>query len=301
MLSGVRYSVYITLVVVIYVVLYIVLIGSSPTMFAMSALTLILAWSGRSARRFLLCFSPMIVFAILYDFMRVYPNYMVSPIDIEGVYNLEKQLFGIVAANGDMLAPSEYFNVHNTPFLDVVTGICYLLWVPLPLAYAFRLYFTRRHSLCLRFLLAFLFVNIIGFTCYYIHPAAPPWYIIQYGTEPIISTPGNVAGFARFDEMIGVPVFHGLYANNSNVFAAIPSLHAAYNPVAFYFALRYGKDYKWAAATGIVSVGVWFAAVYSGHHYVVDVLLGISTVVVSIPLYELICKLCKFKLNTFLR
>lgn len=301
MLYKFRYSVYITLIVAVYIAVSIVLIGYSPTTVAMSAVTLVLAWSGSAARRLLLCFSPMIVFAILYDFMRVYPNYMVAPIDVEGLYNCEKDLFGIAVGDGNVLTPSEYFDAHHNVVLDLISGICYLLWVPLPLAYAFRLYFTCRYELCLKFLLAFLFVNIVGFTGYYIHPAAPPWYIIQYGTEPILSTPGNVAGLARFDQLVGVPIFHSIYVNNSNVFAALPSLHAAYNPVALYFAWRYGKDYTWAAVIGVVSVGVWFAAVYSGHHYTIDVLLGILTVVVALSLFELISRHCKFKLKTFLR
>ena len=37
----------------------------------------------------------------------------------------------------------------------------------------------------------------------YIHPAAPPWYAMNYGFEPILDTPGNVAGLGRFDELLG--------------------------------------------------------------------------------------------------
>ena len=38
-----------------------------------------------------------------------------------------------------------------------------------------------------------------SFAGYYIHPAAPPWYAINYGFEPVLNTPGNVAGLGRFD------------------------------------------------------------------------------------------------------
>ena len=85
--------------------------------------------------------------------------------------------------------------------------------------------------------MVFLLVNLIGFAGYYIHPAAPPWYAINYGFEAILNTPGNTAALGRFDELVGLPIFDSLYSRNSNVFAAIPSLHAAYMVVAFYYAL----------------------------------------------------------------
>ena len=71
----------------------------------------------------------------------------------------------------------------------------------------------------LRFAMVFLFVNLIGFAGYYIHPAAPPWYAINYGMEAILNTPGNVAGLGRFDELTGLSVFQSIYGRNANVFA----------------------------------------------------------------------------------
>lgn len=67
------------------------------------------------------------------------------------------------------------------------------------------------------FALVFLFVNLIGFAGYYIHPAAPPWYAINYGFEPILNTPGNVAGLGRFDAFFGVTIFDSIYGRNANV------------------------------------------------------------------------------------
>ena len=64
---------------------------------------------------------------------------------------------------------------------------------------------------------------MIGFVGYYIHPAAPPWYVMNYGFEPILNTPGDVAGLGRFDAMTGLTIFQGLYGRNANVFAAVPS------------------------------------------------------------------------------
>lgn len=277
------------LVVALYNAINTAFIAFSLSTLAVSLLLLLLFCTVRSARTFIIAVLPMIAFVVIYDLMRIYPNYLVATPDTAGLFHAEQRLFGITAADGRVLAPCEYFRDHHCAVLDLVCGVCYLLWVPLPMFYALWLYVTHRRRQCLRFLTAFLLVNLVGFAGYYIHPAAPPWYVMQHGFDVHTGTPGNVAGFGRFDALVHLPVFHGLYAKNANVFAAVPSLHAAYNPVALYYALRFGRlnrDRLWVAATAVVSVGIWFAAVYSGHHYIIDVLLGILTVVLTLSLFE---------------
>ena len=168
--------------------------------------------------------------------MRICPNYEVNPIDVAGLYNLEKSLFGVMD-NGLLVTPCEYFAAHNWPIADVFAGIFYLCWVPVPILFGLCLYFKKERKTYLRFALVFLFVNLIGFAGYYIHPAAPPWYAINYGFEPILNTPGNVAGLGRFDAFFGVTIFDSIYGRNANVFAAVPSLHAAYMVVALVYAI----------------------------------------------------------------
>lgn len=229
---------------------------------------------------------PFILFGLIYDSMRYYPNYLFNTIDTEGVYNLEKELFGISTSAG-VLTPNEYFNIHNCLIGDLLSGIFYLLWVPLPVCYAIYLFFSKQRELCFRFASAFLFVNLIGFVGYYVYPASPPWYVMQYGFEPILNTPGNVGGFERFDSLIGFDIFHRIYCKNANVFAAIPSLHSAYNPIAlFYACFMARRNYKWILSLGIVSIGIWWAAVYSCHHYIIDVSLGILCVIIGISIWE---------------
>ena len=156
----------------------------------------------------------------------------------------------------------------------------------MPLAFALCLYFRGRYSVYLRFSIAFLVVNLIGFCVYYIHPAAPPWYALDYGFTPVLHTPGNMAGLARFDALTGLPVFHALYGQNANVFAAVPSLHAAYMLVATVYAVL-GRSRRWLVALfGFICIGIWFTAVYTCHHYIIDVLLGIVTALVGVALTE---------------
>ena len=240
----------------------------------------------RPTRKIALALTPWLIFGCSYDWMRLLPNYEVNPIDVRGLYEAEKSLFGIAAADGGVLTPCEFFARHHAPLADIMAGVFYLCWVPVPIAFALWLYFKgdRRHYL--RFSIAFLFVNLLGFCCYYIHPAAPPWYVMNYGFEPILNTPGNTAGLARFDQLLGIPVFHSIYANNSNIFAAVPSLHAAYMLIALAYAAM-SRQRKWLiTAFAIIMVGIWWTAVYAGHHYVIDVLLGIITAIIGTYILE---------------
>lgn len=238
-------------------------------------------------RKLAVALLPFVVFEISYDWMRLYPNYKVNPIDIQGLYEAEKALFGIATENGTLI-PGEYFNLHNSWIADLLAGIFYLCWVPGPMALGLWLFFKGDRSFYLRFALGFLFVNFVGFAGYYIHPAAPPWYAINFGFEPDFSTPGNVAGLGRFDELIGFPVFHSIYVNNSNIFAAIPSLHSAYMLIATIYAVMSHQSKSIILCCIIVTLGIWATAVYSCHHYVIDVLLGILTTFVGIAIFELV-------------
>ena len=167
-----------------------------------------------------------------------------------------------------------------------MAGIFYLCWVPVPIAFGIWLYLKGKRQLYLRFSIAFLFVNLIGFAGYYIHPAAPPWYAMNYGFDPILDTPGNVAGLGRFDELLGCQIFHSIYGRNANVFAAMPSLHAAYMVVALAYACI-GRCTKWLKIVfAFIMVGIWWTAIYSGHHYIIDVLLGITCALAGMLIFE---------------
>jgi hypothetical protein len=182
------------------------------------------------------------------------------------------------------VTPNEFFETNTHPVLDVLSGLFYLCWVPVPLMFSIWLFFKDKRML-LDFSLAFLLTNIFGFMLYYAYPAAPPWYVELHGFQENFSIPGNEAGLANFDRILGVQLFHSMYAKNANVFAAIPSLHAAYPLLTLYF----GVKKKLRAASWLFLVilgGIWFSAVYSRHHYIIDVLLGAACTVATIIIYE---------------
>jgi hypothetical protein len=111
---------------------------------------------------------------------------------------------------------------------------------------------------------------------------------VQYhGFEFNAHTPGNVAGLGRWDDFFHVRVFAGLYAKSSNVFAAMPSLHAAYPLTVLYYGIKYRLGWV-NVLFAMIMTGIWFAAVYSSHHYVLDVLAGIGCGLAGISLFQVL-------------
>jgi membrane-associated phospholipid phosphatase len=273
---------------ILYLILSYFLIGLKSEQIFLVVLFNLMFYMSAISKRIILGFSIFIVYWILFDYMKAFPNYNYNDVDIEGIYHLERKLFGL-NYQGNLLSPNEFFYVERKTYLDVLSGIFYLTWVPVPLLFALYLFFNRREQF-LYFSLTFLFINILGFIFYYVHPAAPPWYIQQFGFDFNPVTLGNTAGLARFDSYFGVEIFKSIYAKSSNVFAAMPSLHSSYPVLVVYYGIR-NKLGTINILFGFIMVGIWFAAVYSGHHYVLDVLAGIVCALSGIWLFAYLLKL----------
>lgn len=133
--------------------------------------------------------------------------------------------------------------------------------------------------------MAFFIVNIFGFIIYYAHPAAPPWYYLEHGNLLDVNTKSNAAGLLRFDQFFGINLFENLYSKGSNVFAAMPSLHASYPLIGLFYAFK--QPLKWMRVVfAVVMCGIWFAAIYLTHHYILDVIAGIICGVLGIFVFE---------------
>lgn len=261
-------------------------VGFRPEHLWLALLIASLFFACRTSRKTVVALLPFIIFGISYDWMNIVHNYDVNPVDIRGLYEAEKSLFGITAATGEVLTPNEFFARHTSTLMDILGGFFYLCWVPVPIFFGLYLYFGRQVKIYLHFAIVFLLVNLIGFAGYYIHPAAPPWYVALYGFDFIECTPGSVAGLGHFDEITGLGIFNGLYGRNSNVFAAVPSLHSAYTLVAFIYSMR-AKCPAWIrVALAVITLGIWFTAVYTSHHYIIDVALGILCSITGYLLFE---------------
>jgi hypothetical protein len=280
---SVRHLLMTTAVSAVYLLLSYWLIGYKQDQLSLVILFNVCYYLSRITRKFILGFSIFIVFWIIFDFMKAFPNYLYQEVHIQDLYATEKKWFGVQHA-GMLLTPNEFWFANHTTWLDVLTGFFYLSWVPVPLGFAAFLFFKNRKWF-LQFSLTFLLVNILGFIIYYVYPAAPPWYIQEYGFAFQAGTPGNTAGLSRFDAYFDVSIFKSLYEKSSNVFAAMPSLHSAYPLIVLYYGWKFRL--KWINLFfATIMIGIWFSAVYTSHHYVLDVLAGIISAITGILLFS---------------
>jgi hypothetical protein len=261
------------------------LVGYKSDQLFLIGLFNVLFYASATTRKFILGFSIFIVYWIIFDYMKAFPNYNYNDVAIGSLYHAEKHLFGITF-NNTVLTPNEYLRLKGSDFLDVSSGLFYLCWIPVPLAFAAYMFFRNKKQF-IYFALTFVLVNMLGFIVYYAYPAAPPWYIQVHGFKFQALTQGNMAGLSRFDHFFNINLFKSIYTKGSNVFAAMPSLHSSYPVIVLYYGIknRLGLINIFFA---IVMVGIWFTAVYASHHYVLDVLAGILTATIGIILFDLV-------------
>ena len=245
----------------------------------------ILFYTSNNSRKFLFAYLTFLVYWLIFDYMKAFPNYRYNVVHIADLYNLEKHLFGI-RVNGIVLTPNEYLKLQSNIIADLLSGLFYLCWIPVPFGFGIYLFLTNRRQ-CLYFLISFVTLNILGFIVYYTYPAAPPWYIQDHGFTLQPNMHEGIAGLSRFDQYVNAPIFKSIYTKGSNVFAAMPSLHSAYPIVVVYYAYK-NRLRKAFIAFGIVTLGIWFGAVYTSHHYILDVLAGILCASSGIALFNLL-------------
>jgi hypothetical protein len=224
-------------------------------------------------RQFLRTFLPCIITGAIYDSFRfVMPPLIDGRIHVLGPYVIDRTLFGV---GGGTL--NEVFVRHHWAAADVVAGFAYLGYVAEYVGLALLLFFRGDTAHARTFARGFLVVNVLGFVTYALYPAAPPWYLAAHGAGPAqVAAAPSAAGALRFDALFGVHLFANAYSKSVEVFGAVPSLHAAYPALAALLVLR-TPSLRWARApaTGYAIV-VAASAVYLQHHYVIDVVLGVS-------------------------
>lgn len=226
---------------------------------------------------------PFLLTAILYDSQRYYGDWIRGPIHVREPYEFDLHFFGIQAGD-QVLTPNEWCQLHLHPILDLIAGFAYLVFftVFILIAAYFAFYLSKKGTTQVtaqrisdcgnRMPWAFFWVNVIGYSTYYWYPAAPPWYVAEFGLGPVqMDVAASAAGCTRFDELLGTHFFSDMYGRAADVFGTVPSLHVAYPLLAVYFSFYFG-------AARMFSIGFYlvmcFSAVYLNHHYILDILWG---------------------------
>ncbi len=229
-----------------------------------------IAFSGRRGRQLALLLLPMWLAGVAYEYFKFLEIYRGS-IRVSELYELEQRWFGIETADG-LRIPAELLAERTNATLDFVTGLAYIIYLWVPIAMAFVLYFIDPVRMS-RLTWSLFLVSLMGMATYLAYPAAPPWYVADYGLGPAdpAALP-SAAGAARFDALTGWDYFAGFYSRSANVFGAMPSLHVSF-PLIVVGAV-WGMGPRWTLSTFGFTVLVAFSAIYLQHHYLADVVAG---------------------------
>lgn len=245
-----------------------------------------LAWAGGPARKFLVAGLPLWLTGVMLDSQWLWLG-LRGTIHTGDLFALDAAVFP-AHVDGEVVPWAAFFWRHPHHVLDVVTGLAYATYLVEFFGLVFALFLMRDHRFS-RMAWAFFTVNALGCLVYVLFPAAPPWYVLSHGPGPAeLSALPQAAGAARFDALFGIEFFKNFYARNPNVFGAMPSLHAAYPVVALWHVWHLGARWRMGAAAYAALLA--FSAVYLSHHYVLDVLAGITTALVASALVHVLSK-----------
>ncbi|MEO8511434.1 MAG: phosphatase PAP2 family protein [Chloroflexota bacterium] len=224
---------------------------------------------------------PFVVIFLAYELMRGIADEAGFPVHIDDVIGAERFL-----ALGHL--PTQLLQGWLAPPSGVgpaaiVATILYMLHFALPVVTGFLLW-LRRRPLYFEYVAAFIVLSFTGFITFLLLPVAPPWYAANQG---FLSGPDGLPvidylkpdAFAVIAAALGYPngeqlssyIFFGV---NPNSVAAFPSLHAGY-PFLSFLVLRHAFGrIGWLAL--LYAIAVWWAVIFTGDHYLVDVLGGIA-------------------------
>jgi hypothetical protein len=246
-----------------------------------------LVYGRRWGKLFLIDWSPFILFWVAYDMMRGVADSVRGRINIEEPFQLEKLLFGWLTPAD---VPAFYFQqfqiAHDGTLIrllfDLASALIYALHfvAPLVLGWFFWHTLNERRTFYI-YVYALTVLNVMALVTFMIYPAAPPWYVYKHGFgQPSDVMLDSAGALVNFDKVVGRRFFVSFYNTfNSNLFAAIPSLHSGY-PTMIALCL-------WARLRGRAWLFIaypllaWFAAVYLNHHYVIDLVIGSLYAVVA--------------------
>jgi hypothetical protein len=243
--------------------------------------------SWRSIRDLIVDWTPFLLVVVAYDFSRGWADDLGISVNYTPQLNADKLLFfGHVPTEWLQLhlyhPALEHGFVHGLPavraqptvplqWFEVVFDLLYMSHYLAAFVLAAVLWVkNRRHFQA--FARRFTTLSAFGFLTYALFPAAPPWLAARDGyLNPLVGRFGG-RGFSWM-QLRTIRTMIDAGAANSNLVAAVPSLHAGFATlVAITLWTRVPRWIRPLVAAYPVLMG--FMLVANGEHYAVDILLG---------------------------
>jgi PAP2 superfamily protein len=159
----------------------------------------------------------------------------------------------------------------KTGALEIFSIAMYISHFLAPLLLAFLIWAFWQGRGFRDLLYGILIVSLLGEITFVLAPTAPPWLAADHGLIPPVH---HVIKQGLYDLGLTDLAARKDEPGSYNIVAALPSLHAAW-PMIGLLVIRKHKLPRWLLlGQGLLLLGVVFAIVYTGEHYLVDAVVG---------------------------
>ncbi len=214
---------------------------------------------------------PFTAVLMLYDRTRGIADSLGFPLHERDVLAADRSLFGGVEPT--VLLQHLLYEPLHIHWYDVLCSLVYTSHFVVTPALAAALWLRHRRE-WLRFISRVVALSVAGLATYCVFPEAPPW---------LASRDGLMAPVARLSARGWIPLHLGDVSaalrqaqhGGSNPVAAMPSLHLAFAVLATLVVMERVHS-RWRRLLVLYPAAMAFTLVYTGEHYVLDLLAGVG-------------------------
>ena len=225
----------------------------------------------RQAGRVFLDWLPFTAVLMLYDRTRGVTDSLGITLHEADILHAETWLFGGVEPT--VWLQQHLYDPQHVQWYDAVCTLVYTThFLATPILAA--VLWLRNRAVWLRYIRRVIVLAVAGLLTYCVFPEAPPWLAARDGlTEPVarLSARGWIWLHAG---NLNATLAHA-QVDGANPVAAMPSLHTAFATLVAIFVAGQLRS-RWRYLMVLYPLAMGFTLVYTGEHWVLDIVVGIA-------------------------
>lgn len=214
---------------------------------------------------------PFTVVLLAYDRTRGVADSLGISVHVSDILDAEKWLFG--GTEPTIWLQDHLYNPSHVYWYDALFTIIYTThFLATPILAG--ILWLRDRRLWMFHISRVILLSVAGLITYIVFPEAPPWLAARDGlSRPVERL--SPRGWDFFHAGNVNSLLTNAQSEGTNAVAAMPSLHIAFATlVAIVIATRIHSKWRWLLALYPVAMG--FTLVYTGEHYVLDLVAGVA-------------------------
>jgi membrane-associated phospholipid phosphatase len=228
------------------------------------------------ARQMLLDWLPFTLVLSVYDLSRGLASVVSLPIHESDVVSAERGLFGGTVPT--VWLQQHFYDPSRVHWYDAVATLVYTShFVATPIVAA--VLWLRNRRVWLRYVSRVVLLSFGALVTYIVFPEAPPWYAARDHLLPPVARL-SARGWIWLRAGNVEQVLDGAQRDGSNPVAAMPSLHTAFAVLLALFLIAQLRT-RWRYLLWLYPALMGLVLVYTGEHYVLDVIAGAGYALVA--------------------